>query len=174
MEKDLENANIDKRILERELKDMEKCNKQLEAEIEEEKLKAAEGKKLHESAIMELSSLNENLTLDIVKLKDSLHCLEEKLKVEREKCDEEKLKLKFMQQQMNEKNAELEKAERMLDEAFVEKEKSVKRVKELEEDVTYLQECLEEAKKEKMVVESELESSRKDMENTQLVSVHLQ
>ncbi|KAK9874245.1 hypothetical protein WA026_002600 [Henosepilachna vigintioctopunctata] len=70
VEKELKNAKIDKKILERELKDANEEIKQLVKQIDMQKNKMQEDKKSQEMALLELNSMNESFSMEIIKLKD--------------------------------------------------------------------------------------------------------
>lgn len=90
MEKEFSNTKIDKRIVERELKDAEKQIKELNVEITQVKQKSEEIKKIHESAMLELSNINEGLSLDLFKIRGMYKSSEEKLETEKCKLNEQK------------------------------------------------------------------------------------
>lgn len=71
MEKDFGNCKIDKRILERELKDALAEIKQLNSKIEECNKILGENKKASETALMELSGINESISMELLKVKDN-------------------------------------------------------------------------------------------------------
>lgn len=76
MEKDLTNAELDKKIVERDLKDSKEENKKLSGDIENLNVKIVENKKMHELALLELNNLNENLAMEVMKLKDITESLQ--------------------------------------------------------------------------------------------------
>ena len=71
MEKEFGNCKIDKRILDRELKDAQAEIKQLKEKVETFNDTLAETKKAHESALLELSHINESISIELIKVKDS-------------------------------------------------------------------------------------------------------
>lgn len=71
MEKDFGNCKIDKRILERELKDAQAEIKQLNAKIAEYNEAQTHSKKAQEAALLELSGINESISMELMKVKDS-------------------------------------------------------------------------------------------------------
>lgn len=81
MEKDLTNAELDKKIVERDLKDSKDENKKLSDDIENLNVKIADNKRMHELALMELNNLNENLAMEVIKLKDITQSLQGKTNV---------------------------------------------------------------------------------------------
>ena len=107
MEKELGNTKIDKRIAERELKDAMKEAKELSEEIQTLKIKIDENRKVHESAMLELNNINESLSIDLVKARESLKNFEDKLEHEKTKNGEEKALIEHLKETMKEKDARI-------------------------------------------------------------------
>ncbi|KAK9874246.1 hypothetical protein WA026_002601 [Henosepilachna vigintioctopunctata] len=83
MEKELNNAKIDKRILERELKEANEKNKQFIQQLDMQKNKMEENKKIQDMALLELNAMNESLSVEIVKLKEKEISLQKSLNEEK-------------------------------------------------------------------------------------------
>jgi chromosome segregation ATPase len=105
MEKELGNVKIDKRILERELKDATNQIKELTKEKDEHKAKIDENRKIHEAALLELSNINENLSLEIMKITQSQKSFEDRLENERLKHEEEKRIIAQLKNALKEKDS---------------------------------------------------------------------
>ena len=87
MEKDLKNAELDKKIVERDLKDSKNENNLLTLQIDLLNKKMEDSRKKYDSALLELAGLNEDFSNQIISLKQLTKKLEEEL--HEEKCKSE-------------------------------------------------------------------------------------
>lgn len=170
MEKDLENSEIDKRILQRELKECEQKNKQLATEIENLERKMEENRKASESALLELSSLNENLAGEVFKLKELLKSYEEKLDDERTKRDDERSAIAEFKHKLDAKEDTIVSLMKQIERANDEKLRLEDKLEETKAKMGEVHQTVEGVTREKVALNNELESSRRELQNTQLVS----
>lgn len=170
IEKDLQNAEIDKRILQRELKDCEKRNKELSEEIEKIKQHMEENKKIHENALIELNNINENLSDEIYKLKDLVKSLEGKFDSEKEKCDAEKSFVDELKREIHEKERNIASLMRQIDVVQNEKKEIVLKLENSKRETAIMQGKYEAVLKEQDGTKNELMNARRELSNTQLVS----
>lgn len=170
LEKDFENAEIDKRILQRELKEAEKRNNELSEQIQRLQGEMEENKKLQENALLELSTLNENLANEVFKLKDVVRSMEEKMTYEKEKCDEEKSYVEELKREIREKERRIEELKFELERLDKEKLEFQGRIAAVRGESEVLRNKLDVALKEKERIGGECENLRRELSNTQLVS----
>ncbi|KAF5279138.1 hypothetical protein FQA39_LY18316 [Lamprigera yunnana] len=156
-EKDLSNAEIDKRIFKRELKDIEEGNKRLKEEIEILTAKMAEKAHIQESALLELENLNDDLAQEIIKLKDLISHLESKLEEEKEKYDKEQHHVSHLKMELMNKNNQL-----------TVKTTEVEILRQQHNDLLTKIESFENDSKDYMIVKSELNHCQSELQNTQL------
>ncbi|CAG9767567.1 unnamed protein product [Ceutorhynchus assimilis] len=92
MQKELSDCKIDKRILERELKEAKMEIKQHQEKLADFEKVLAESKSCHEKALLELSHMNENVYTELVRSKENIKNLQEQLQNEKGKnCDEKSI-----------------------------------------------------------------------------------
>lgn len=168
LEKDLSNANLDKRIVERDLKDSQSENKKLQMQIDSLNMKIKDSKKVHEAALLELGNLNEELANEIIKLKEVVRNLESKFDFENEKCNIEKknvIELSNIILIKEEKIKSLEKTIKNLE--FEKFNMNGKLVESRDENVKYIAEIAN-LNQQVFALNSELQTAKRDLENTQL------
>lgn len=169
VEKELSNFKIDKRILERELKEAL-------SEITQHKEKEKQlyetinnNKKAKDAALYELSSINESLTLDLMKTKDSLKSLLERLNNERKKSDDEETIISELKKIVVLKNEKVEALEKQLEDANVEKNNLEGHLKKNENEKQRLLNLIDDLRKEKSEINNRWEMARREVANTNLV-----
>lgn len=170
-EKDLKNAEIDKRILKRELSESENQVKQLKTDITNLKSAMADSQKCHKEAIDELAALNENLADEVSRLKSVILDLENKLKVETEKRNAER---QISKQHLNEVKAKEDRICALLKQLGTRKDAESEiqtRFEQVERKNRVLENNLDELGKLKRSIESELEASKQELENAKLVRI---
>ncbi|KAJ8927857.1 hypothetical protein NQ314_019638, partial [Rhamnusium bicolor] len=168
MEKDFGNCKIDKRILERELKDAQTEIKQLKQNEENFNKTLAETKKTHESALLELSHINESMSLELIKVKDSYNNLQDKFNNEKEKVDEEKSVIHDLKEII--KSTDLKINSLNLEICTLKRDKSLleNEIQRYSKEKSELTDLVERLQKEKSELFNELEKSRREMQNTNL------
>ncbi|XP_044261577.1 citron Rho-interacting kinase [Tribolium madens] len=167
MEKELGNAKIDKRIVERELKDAQNEIKNLSEEIKILKDKIEDNKKIHSTAMLELSNINENLSLEMIKVKESFKNLEEKYEFEKHRNEEEKLLIVQLKDTIKEKDETISKIRskmQSLREDFVTlEEKNNKLVESNQKKAKEFEDIINENKK----LSGEVNETKRQLENAQ-------
>lgn len=122
IEKDLSNAEIDKRIFKRELKEAEDQIKSLTSEIEALKSQIAEKAKIHESSVTQLGEMNEQMADEVMKLQNILMTKDKEIENGKKTISDEinnanqfKLKVNQCQQEIATltKNMEILKSEKL-------------------------------------------------------------
>lgn len=171
MEKELDNCKIDKRILERELKDANAEIKALKEKIENFDKTSEEMKKIHESALLELNSINESVSLELMKLKDSYQNLQEKLTDEKHKSDEEKLIVYELKEIIKTKDEQINQLHLEIHAMKEDRKKLENNLKKLESNKTDVVTALTQLEKEKSELADELNKAKRQIENTNLVSM---
>ncbi|KAJ8956368.1 hypothetical protein NQ318_015106 [Aromia moschata] len=152
MEKEFGNCKIDKRILERELKDAQAEIKSLNGKIEAFDETLAQRRKAHEAAILELSNINETISMELIKAKDTCDRLQDKLNNERDKSEEGKRgdqRAEGNNKRQGDSNLDNE-------------------IHKRDEEKSKLLESVERLQKEKGELYDELEKARREIENTNL------
>ncbi|KAL3270917.1 hypothetical protein HHI36_021424 [Cryptolaemus montrouzieri] len=167
MEKELNNLKIDKRILERELKENEAKNKQLQEDIEKLNNKMLEHKKIHESALIEMNSIHDSLSMELMKVKETERSLQAKLSAEQKINEESKnivAELKALSNGKEEKirklTSESELLRKQLGSFEVEKEKLGVNVDIVNKEKMELKNHLEKARRENQNLQMNLEALR--------------
>ncbi|XP_018320783.1 citron Rho-interacting kinase [Agrilus planipennis] len=170
MEKSLDNAEIDKRILKRELKEVEDRAKQLSEDIMKLQNQMEDSKKAYESALLELSNLNENLATEVMKLQSSRSSLEDTLKIEREKFDKEKSIIDELKSAINSKEKENASLLKKIDSKDSEKKELEFKLEKSQSKINELLHKLDDVIKDKTMTESEMEKYKRELQNTQMNS----
>nr|CAH7718792.1 unnamed protein product [Callosobruchus chinensis] len=168
MEKDFGNAKIDKRILERELKEAQTEIKQLNEKLENFEKTMSETKKIHELAMLELSNINENISQELIKVRGSYRNLEEMLDNEKDKNSNDKVCIKELKDILRNKDQEIAQLKNESDEYYKEKSLVERRCKMYEEEKSKLIEQIERLHKEKSEVFDDLDKSKREYENLKL------
>ncbi|GJQ75197.1 hypothetical protein Trydic_g9799 [Trypoxylus dichotomus] len=168
LEKQLENATLDKKIVERDLKEAKEENNKLTAEIGSLNIKLGETKKMHERALLELNNLNENLTNEVVKLTDLIKNLEGKFSFEKEKCDNEKTIVQQLNKEILNKDNEYQTLQREYDSLSYEKSNYEKQLANAEASNKKLISQFERIMKEKANLLNEIENYKKEQHASEL------
>nr|CAI5863093.1 unnamed protein product [Callosobruchus analis] len=168
MEKDFGNAKIDKRILERELKEAQAEIKQLNEKLENFEKTMSESKQMHELAMLELSNINENISQELIKVRGSYRNLEEMLNNERDKNSNDRVCIKELKDILRNKDQEIAQAKNESDEYYKEKCLVERRCKMYEEEKSKLVEQIEKLHREKSEVFDDLNKSKREYENLKL------
>nr|XP_023022952.1 citron Rho-interacting kinase [Leptinotarsa decemlineata] len=168
MEKELNNAKIDKRILERELKDSRSDVKLLNEKIEGLEKSLGESKHAHELAIVELSNINEKISLELIKLKGSHQTLLEKLDFEKTKYESDKIAINELKDIIKLKDDQI--ARLNIELACTEKEKSAveNEIKKIENENGKLLNSIENLQKEKNEIQDNLQRANREVLNKNL------
>ncbi|KAJ8916601.1 hypothetical protein NQ315_000246 [Exocentrus adspersus] len=163
MEKELSNCKIDKRILERELKDAQAEIKQLGGTVKGLETKLQENKKAHETALLELSGINESISMELVKVKDNYNNLQRKKKTDGEKVIIQELKdiLRTKDEQINSSSSEIEAFKK--DKRVLENE-----IQRLANEKSRLLSVMESLQKEKSEIYDELDKAKRETGNLNL------
>ncbi|CAH1118647.1 unnamed protein product [Phaedon cochleariae] len=168
MEKDLENSKIDKRILERELKEAQSEIKQLNETIEGHEKSLADTKRVGEAALVELSNINESMSLELMKLKNSCKNLQDKLDNEKEKNAGEKALLTELKEIVRSKDEQIAGQNNEISVIKKERTSMENEMRKYESDVIKLKLLVEVSQKEKREVQDELEKAKRELQNTNL------
>ncbi|KAK5638338.1 hypothetical protein RI129_012633 [Pyrocoelia pectoralis] len=157
IEKDLSNAEIDKRIFKRELKETEDKNRELSNEVESLKVKMSETIDLHKSALTELGNLNDDLANEIERFKD-----------EREKFNSDMNVINDLRNELKDNQASLAAKTHEIELWKYEKNELSRVVETLQNEKCNMGRLVEDSDREKNVLSSELESCRCELQNTRL------
>ncbi|KAI4463668.1 myotonic dystrophy s/t kinase-related [Holotrichia oblita] len=168
LEKQFENATLDKKIVERDLKEIKEENIKLTNEINTLNTTLGETKKMHQKALLELNNLNENLSSEIMKLTDIVNNLEEKLQFEKEKSDDEKTIVQQLNKESAEKDKEYQALQREYDALVFEKNNYQKQLEHFEASNSKLINQFERIMKEKADLFNEIENYKKEQHNNQV------
>lgn len=90
-EKELSNSNLDKKIVERDLKEAQNENKKLTEEVNNLKEQFTNVKKQNQDALIELSGMNESMANEILKLKELNNQLHNEMSSKAEKQDQDQV-----------------------------------------------------------------------------------
>ncbi|XP_015836485.1 citron Rho-interacting kinase [Tribolium castaneum] len=167
MEKELGNAKIDKRIVERELKDAENEIKNLNEEIKNLKDKIEENRKIHSAALLELNNINENLSLEMVKVRESHKNLEENLESEKNRNGEEKQLIVQLRDTISEKNKTISTIQSQLQSSRHELATLEEKNQKLLESNLKKSKQFEEISNEKEKLSREVNETKRQLENAQ-------
>lgn len=170
MEKEFGNCKIDKRILERELKDSTNELKELKEKIESFNKISDEARKAHETALLEMSSINESISMELIKFKDFTKNLEEKLKSEKEKSAADKIILNELKEIIKKKDDQLNDLSRSIGSTKEEKASLVYEIEKHEMDKDQLVKIIQNLQKDKSELFDELDKVKREMQNTNMVS----
>ncbi|XP_019763778.2 citron Rho-interacting kinase isoform X1 [Dendroctonus ponderosae] len=176
MQKELSDCKIDKRILERELKEASAELKQLRETLTRSENQLLQSKKAQELALLELSEINENISMELMRSQDNVKMLQvkEKLQHEKSKTDEEKtiiaelkgfLKTKEdsnrqLANQIEALQSELSSANLRCNKEESEKTKLISLVEQLQKEKAHLGELLEKSASEQTAMKVNLEALR--------------
>lgn len=170
-EKELSNAELDKRIVERELKAAEEKIKILNDEINELNNNMLSAGKEHEEFLNEVKTQNLNLNSEIEVVKGMLKDMEDKFKDYKDKYE---LEQKVVVQTKNELNNALENIERLNNDIrneIRERKNLEKQIDEIREDNIRLHYTRDMSKRDEDEAKREAEIYKRELENTQLVRI---
>lgn len=173
MEKDLSNAALDQKIIERDLKESKEEKKKLSGEITDLNNKLDETKKNYEAALVELGELNDSLATQVLKLKDVTKSLEGKLVDQNEKCQSEKKLLAELQNTIVARDGRIKVLESTI--SNLERDKIImngKLVENRDENVK-IQTEIANVKQQNVDLSNDLKNCRESLENAQLVRILL-
>ncbi|XP_066144839.1 citron Rho-interacting kinase-like [Euwallacea fornicatus] len=159
-QKELSDCKIDKRILERELKEAKGEIKKLEEKITQSEKVLDESKRAQEAAVLELSGINESISIELVKAKENIKSLQDQLQNERSKTDDEKCIIKELKTFLSTKDEsvrnldsnirtlknELQSLETRCNREEAEKSKLLRLVEQLQQEKLQLNETIEKGK----------------------------
>ncbi|XP_050504436.1 citron Rho-interacting kinase [Diabrotica virgifera virgifera] len=168
VERELGNAKIDKRILERELKDSQGEIKQLTEKIHDFEEVGKKAKSVHESALLELNNINETLTLELIKFKDECRIMEETLKKEKMKFEGEKSTILELKDIIRSKDDQINSLNSDFNLMKKERNNLENQIKTLENGKCELMHLLESLQKEKGDILNESNKIRRELQNTNL------
>ncbi|CAH1979493.1 unnamed protein product [Acanthoscelides obtectus] len=168
MEKEFGNAKIDKRILERELKEAQAEIKQLNEKLENLDKVLSESKKMHELAMLELSNINENISQELIKARGNCKNLEDKLENEKDKNLNDKTCIQELKDILRSKDQEIAHLKNESDEYYKEKSLVERRCKMYEEEKSKLMGQIERLHREKAEVFDNLNESKREYDNLKL------
>lgn len=170
MEKDFSNCKIDKRILERELKDATNEMKQLKEKLETFNKTIEESKKAHEAALLEMSSINETISMELIKSKDLNKNLQDKLKNEQDKSTGDKIIVKELKEIIQKKDEQINELSKSIGFAKNERVSLEDEIKRHELDKDHFVKVIQNLQKEKSELFDELDKMKREMQNTNMVS----
>ncbi|XP_030763845.1 citron Rho-interacting kinase [Sitophilus oryzae] len=168
LEKELSNFKIDKRILERELKTAQAEIKQLNEKNLEWEAKFNEYKKCQESALLEIASINESISIELMKYKETNISLQEQLKYEKDKTETERAFINELKNIIKEKEEKINTVENNLKVLNDDMKTLEARFKKQELDKVKMNELIEELQKEKKQFNNESEQSKREIKNINL------
>ncbi|XP_056637820.1 citron Rho-interacting kinase [Diorhabda sublineata] len=168
VEKELGNAKIDKRILERELKEAESEIKRLTEKVELNEEETKKIKSIHEAALLEISNINESLSLELMKTKSSYKNLEDKLENEKEKFENEKTIIKELKETVRLKDDQIQSLTMEMKTIKKENNNLENEIKKLGNDKTKFVSSIESLQKEKGETLMETEKLKRELQNTNL------
>lgn len=169
MEKEFGNTKIDKRILERELKDANNELKQLKENIESLKTSNEEAKKIHETALLEMSHINETISMELIKFKDLHKNLQDRLNCEKEKSTSNKTLLNELNEIIKKKDAQMVESEKSVASLMHEKDSLERDIGKTEIEKDQLLKVIQTLQKEKSELFDELDRIKREMQNTYMV-----
>ncbi|XP_022914503.2 citron Rho-interacting kinase [Onthophagus taurus] len=167
MERELQNSNLDKKIIERDYKEAKDQNNQLTQDIEAMILKINETKTTHERALLELNGLNENLTTEVIKLSELVKNLEDKLSVQREKSDGEKDAFNDLRADLRKRDEEIRQLRNEISEVKSEKNQWERRVFEITKQNEFINVKINKECNEKNILMKEIEDLKRKINNSQ-------
>lgn len=170
MEKEFGNCKIDKRILERELKDASNELKQLKENMNVCNKTSEECRKAHEAALLEMNSINETISMELLKFKDLNENLKDKLNSEREKCAADKLTLNELKEIIRKKDDQLNELSKSIGSAKKETITLEDEIKKCEIEKDQLVKVIQTLQREKSDLFDELDKVKREMQNTNMVS----
>ncbi|KAJ8983720.1 hypothetical protein NQ317_009156, partial [Molorchus minor] len=169
LEKELDNSKIDNRILERELKDAQSELKLANNKIEDLNKTLVENRRAHEAALLELSNINEEVSMELLKTKDGYKNLQDKLNIEKEKLDLEKKALVELERTVNSKEKITSALSKEIGDLKRDKSILENEMQKSENEKSRLMGLVEQLQKEKSDVYHELQKTRREMKNTNLI-----
>lgn len=170
IEKEFGNCKIDKRILERELKDANNELKQLKEKIENFNKASEEARKVHETALLEMSSINETISMELIKFKDLNKNLQDKLKSEKEKSAADKIIVNELKEIIRKKDDQLNELNKCIGSTKNEKVTLEEEIKKHELDKDQFVKVIQNLQREKSELFDELDKVKREMQNTNMVS----
>lgn len=170
IEKDFSNCKIDKRILERELKDTNNETKQLKEKVETLNKAMEESKKAQEAALLEMSSINESISMELIKCKDLIKNLQDKLKSEQDKTAGDKIIVKELKEIIQKKDEQINELSKSVGFAKNEKVSFEDEIKRHEMDKDQFVKVIQNLQKEKSELFDELDKLKREIQNTNMVS----
>ncbi|XP_060533319.1 citron Rho-interacting kinase [Cylas formicarius] len=167
-EKELGNCKIDKRILERELKEAQVEIKSLSTQIAEHDQKLAELRKSHEIALLELSNINENVSMDLVRAKENIKNLERQVNDEKQRSNSEKHLINQLNKELSSREQKMENLNAEIASLRNEKNCLEERCKKDELERFKLMDFIENMQKEKADLQAALDKCRRQVDNSNL------
>ncbi|KAL1489368.1 hypothetical protein ABEB36_014280 [Hypothenemus hampei] len=174
IQKDLSNCQIDKRILERELKDAKAEIKLLETKVADLEKTISENKQSNELALLELSGINESISIELVKANETIKNLKDQLLNEKSKTDDEKtiikeLKgflsskedtIKVLEKQLKDLKLHLSNKESIFKKEEIEKSKLMTLIEQLQKEKEGFQDTIDKLSVEKSNMKLNLDALR--------------
>lgn len=171
MEKDFGNCKIDKRILERELKDSNKDLKELKEKIDSFNKTSEETRKANETALLEMNSINESISMELIKCKDLNKLLKEKLDNEIEKSAADKIILNELKEMIRKKDEQQNELSKLIGSTRNQIITFENEIKKHDMDKEQFVKIIQTLQKEKGELFDELDKVKREMQNTNMVSV---
>lgn len=173
MEKEFGNCNIDKRILERELKDCNNELKQFKEKIDNFNKASEEARQIHETVLLEMSTINETISMELIKFKDHSKNLQDQLNNEKEKSATNKIRVIELKEIIKKKDDELNELNKSISSTKNEKTTLEEEIKRHEMDKDHLVKVIQHLQREKSELFDELDKVKREMQNTNMVSFSL-
>lgn len=171
MEKEFGNCKIDKRILERELKDASNELKQLKQIIDTFNKTTEEARKVHEAALLEMSNINETISMELIKFKDLNRNLQDKVKSEKEKSAADKIVMNELKEIIRKKEDQLNELSKSIGTIKNEKALLEDVIRKYESEKDQFIKVIQSLQKEKSELFDELDKEKREMQYTNMVSV---
>lgn len=167
-EKELSNTELDKRIVERELKTAEEKLKTLTTEINDLNINLTEQTKNHEHILNELQDSNNDMQQEIKNLQKKISELDVNVSDYKEKYESEQKSTFNLRGELNRATDNIEKLNKDLKIEVKTRKMLEKQVDEIREDNIRLHYNRDMSRRDEDDAKRELDSCRREMENTQL------
>ncbi|KAF7283165.1 hypothetical protein GWI33_001228 [Rhynchophorus ferrugineus] len=168
LEKELSNCKLDKRIAERELKDAQNEIKDLKDNLSNSKTTFNEFKKCQEEALLELSSINENISMELMKCRENNKILQEQINSEKGKNDLDKALINELKNEVRNRDDRIRCLENDLTVIKEEVKNLEKGALKQEQERAKMVHLVEELQKEKTQLFNETEQGKRETKNVNL------
>lgn len=129
-----------------------------------------EATKVHETALLEMSSINETISMELIKFKDLNKNLQDKLNNEKEKSAADKMIVNELKEIIKKKDEQLNELNKCIGSTRNEKITLENEVKKHELDKVQFVKVIQNLQREKSEVFDELDKVKREMQNTNMVS----